>query len=225
MCARYALTSPSTEVQLAFGYTTLAAFPPRANIAPTQPVAVMRRNARDERELALVRWGLIPPWVKDPRLFTTLINARAETAASKPSFRGAARHRRCLVPASGFYEWSGVRGRKQPHLIRARGGELLALAGLWEHWQGADGSEIETMAILTVPANRTMAPLHDRMPAILPPRFFEQWLDCRSGDPSAMTLLEPAADDLLEAVPVSPKLNNPRYEGTAIEEPAQPPLL
>lgn len=226
MCARYSLISSPEEVKAYFGYKTDAAFPPRANIAPTQPVSIVRRNAKKERELALVRWGLIPPWVKDPSGFTTLINARGETAAGKPSFRGAMRHHRCLVPASGFYEWTGAKGQRRPHLIRPRAGGLMALAGLWEHWQGADGSEIETMAILTVAANRTMAALHDRMPAILDPGDFERWLDCGSGSSvGAAGLLAPAPDDLLDIVPVSPNLNSPRYDGPAVEEPIQRTLL
>jgi putative SOS response-associated peptidase YedK len=226
MCARYTLVSSPEEVQRTFGYVTDARFPPRSNIAPTQPVAMVRLNGKGTRELALVRWGLIPPWVKDPTHFATIVNARAETAAEKPSFRGALRHHRCLVPASGFYEWSGARGRKQPHLIRPRAGGLFALAGLFEHWQGADGSEIETMAILTVPANSTMAALHNRMPAILDSEQFDNWLDCRSGSASeAVAMLAPASDDRLEIVPVSPKLNDSRYDGPVIEEPAQRALL
>ena len=118
----------------------------------------MRIGHRGEREFVLVRWGLIPPWVKDPRAFSTLINARAEGATTKPSFRGAMRHKRCLIPADGFYEWSGgSQAQRAPHLVRRRDGGPMALAGLYENWLGADGSEIETMAILTVPANGTMA--------------------------------------------------------------------
>lgn len=226
MCARYTLISSPAEVKAYFGHATGADFPPRPNIAPTQFVSIVRRNAKNERELALVRWGLIPPWVKDPRAFATLINARAETAAEKLSFRGAMRHHRCLVPATGFYEWTGSRGHKRPHLIRPRAGGVMALAGLWEHWQGADGSEIETMAILTVAANRTMSALHDRMPAILEPNDFNRWLDCGSGSSlEAASSLAPVPDDLLDVVPVSPQLNNPRYEGSVVEEPFQPALF
>jgi len=162
----------------------------------------------------LVRWGLIPSWVKNPAEFATLINARAETAFEKPSFRAALRHRRCLVPTDGFYEWTGDKGAKQPHLIRKRGGGLFALAGVWEHWIGADGSEIDTMAILTVGANSTMRAIHDRMPAIVPPEAFDLWLDTRSGSADiAPAILQPAPAGLLEIVPVSRRLNNPRNEG------------
>jgi putative SOS response-associated peptidase YedK len=219
MCSRYSLTSPPEAVRAYFRHHNEAVFPPRYNIAPTQPVAIVRPDHAGRRELVLVRWGLIPPWVKDPRTFSTLVNARAETAAAKPAFRGAMRHRRCLVPADGFYEWTGVPGRKRPHLLRPRSGGPMALAGLYEHWLGADGSELDTMAILTVPANASVARLHDRMPAILPPDQFDAWLDVR-GVPveEAQRLLVPAEVDLLEIVEVSPKLNNPRNEGPEVQE-------
>ncbi|MBL8566211.1 MAG: SOS response-associated peptidase [Hyphomicrobiaceae bacterium] len=214
MCSRYSFTSPPEAVRSYFGAFVREEFPPRYNIAPTQPVHIVRNNARGVRELELVRWGLIPSWVKDPREFSTLINARSETAAEKPSFRASMRHRRCLVPTDGFYEWTGEKGHKLPHLIRPRGGGLMAMAGIWDHWIGADGSEIETMAILTVAANRTMAPIHDRMPAIIAPGQFDLWLDVSSGTSTIATaMLAPAPDDLLEVVSVSPRLNNPRNEG------------
>ncbi|MGD9670471.1 MAG: SOS response-associated peptidase [Hyphomicrobiaceae bacterium] len=220
MCSRYSLTSPAEAVRKTFGTFKFEEFPPRYNIAPTQPVLIVRHSQRHERELVLVRWGLIPSWVKDPASFTTLINARSETAQEKPSFRASMRHRRCLVPTDGFYEWTGERGAKRPHLIRPRGGGLMAMAGIWEHWLGADGSELETMAILTVAANRTMQRIHDRMPAILSPDAFEAWLDCRSGSAVfAAELLRPAPDELLEIVPVSRALNNPRNEGPEVQSP------
>lgn len=225
MCSRYSLTSPPEAVRATFGVFEIEAFPPRYNIAPTQPVLIVRANERGGRAAMLVRWGLIPSWVRNPAEFTTLINARSETAAEKASFRAAMRHRRCLVPADGFYEWTGPKGEKQPHLVRPRGGGPMAMAGLYEHWLGADGSEIDTMAILTVPANRTMQPIHDRMPAIIPPEHFDAWLDCRAGTAGPVdALLQPAPDDLLETVPVSRKLNNPRNEGPELQEPV-PQLL
>jgi len=226
MCSRYSLTSPPEAVRAYFSLADTHDFPPRYNIAPTQPVAVVRRAANACRELALVRWGLIPSWAKDPSAFSTLINARAETAAEKPSFRGSMRHRRCLVPTDGFYEWTGKTGAKRPHLIRPRQGGLLAMAGIWEHWLGADGSELETMAILTVAANATVATLHDRMPAILQPDQFEAWLDCTSGSSVlAAQMLAPASDTLLEVIEVSPKLNNWRNDCPEVQEPVRTTLL
>lgn len=218
MCSRYSLTSPPEAVRSYFGTFNLEEFPPRYNIAPTQPVLIVRNDLRHERGSTLVRWGLIPSWVKDPGAFATIINARAETAAEKPSFRAALRHRRCLVPTDGFYEWTGEKGAKQPHLIRPKGGGLMGMAGIWEHWLGADGSELETVAILTVAANATMQAIHDRMPAILPADAFDTWLDCRSGSATlAIAMLEPARNDLLEIIPVSRSLNNPRNEGPAVQ--------
>jgi putative SOS response-associated peptidase YedK len=199
MCSRYSLTSPPEAVRSYFETVNEPEFPPRYNIAPTQPVLIVRHDAKRRRELALVRWGLLPSWVKDPHGFSTLINARSEGAAEKPAFRGGMRHRRCLVPADAFYEWTGTRGRRRPHLLRLRSGGPFAMAGIWEHWLGADGSELETMAILTVPSNRPVSALHDRMPALLPPSAFEAWLDCRSGSAvEAAELLRPAPEDLLE---------------------------
>ena len=219
MCSRYSLTSPPEAVRGYFRHLNETQFPPRYNIAPTQPVLIVRPGHDGRREIVLVRWGLIPSWAKDPARLTTLINARAETAAEKPSFRGSMRHRRCLVPADGFYEWIGPAGAKRPHLLRPVAGGPIAFAGLWEHWLGADGSEIETMAILTVPANAVAARLHDRMPAILPPEAFDAWLDTRSvRAEAASAMLRPAPDALLEVVEVSRKLNNSRNEGPEVQE-------
>ncbi|MGE0699951.1 MAG: SOS response-associated peptidase [Hyphomicrobiaceae bacterium] len=204
MCSRYNLVSAPEAVRAWFGLAAIEDFPPRPDIRPTEPVAIVRNAPSGRRELRLVRWGLIPAWTKDPSRIS-LFNARVETAAEKPSFRGSFRHRRCLLPADGFYEWTGPPRARQPVLFRPRGGGLLALGGLHEHWLGADGSEIETTAILTVPANTTVAPVHDRMPLLLPREAFGCWLDCRSGDQHVVEdLLVPAPDDLLEALPVDP---------------------
>lgn len=230
MCSRYSLTSPIEAVRAVFRTKGAEPFPPRYNIAPTQPVAIVRNNDKGERELALVRWGLIPPWVKDPRDFTLLINARSETAAGKPSFRGAMRHHRCLVPTNGFYEWTGKPGAKRPHLIRPKQASsnhgLMALAGIFEHWMGADGSELETMAILTTSANAAVARLHDRMPVIIGEADYDRWLDCSPGSVEPVRdLLRLAADDFLEVIEVSPKLNNVRNEGPELQEPVRTELF
>ncbi len=226
MCSRYSLTSPPEAIRGLFGYTGQHVFPPRYNIAPTQPTAIVRIGHDGQRELALVRWGLIPGWVKDPREFTTLINARAETALEKPSFRNAMRHRRCLIPADGFYEWIGKTGAKRPHLIRTKSGAPLAFAGLHEHWQGADGSEMESMAILTVAANAIVSAVHDRMPAILDPADFAAWLDVRdTRETEVYPLLKPAPNDLLTVQEVSAKLNNPRNDTPDVQTPVRTTLL
>lgn len=226
MCARYSLTSPPEVVKNYLGLAAIDPFPPRYNIAPTQPVGIVCLARDGAREFRLVRWGLIPSWVKDPRQFSTLINVRVEGVTSKPSFRGPMRHKRCLVPADGFYEWAGGRSARRPHLVRARTGGPIAFAGLREDWLGADGSEIETMAILTVPANQLLRRLHDRMPAILSPEAFDAWLDCKTmSAEAAADLLAPAPETDLEFIEVNPRLNDPRNEGPELQEPAVRTLL
>jgi len=208
MCGRYTITSPPDAVRAAFGYAGRPNFPARFNIAPTQPVPIVRLED-GARRFALVRWGLVPSWAKDPSDLPLLINARAETVLTKPSFRNAIRRRRCLFPADGFYEWQKtVGGPKQPWYIRARRGGVLAFAGIWEHWQGADGSEIETAAIITTDANATLMPIHHRMPVILDAADFDTWLDADGVSAAeAVALLRPVPDDLLEAWPVSTRVN------------------
>src|SRR5258707_7389795 len=154
MCGRYIITTDPEAIRALFGYPDLPNFPPRYNIAPTQPVPIVR-VVEGERRFALVRWGLIPPWVKDPRTFSLVINARGETVNEKPAFKNAMKRRRCLFPADGFYEWR-VEGRgRRPFFIRLKSGEPMALAGLWETWMGPNGEEMETAAIITTRANRT----------------------------------------------------------------------
>ena len=226
MCSRYSLTSPPEAIGKLFAVTVEEAFPPRYNIAPTEPVLIVRNGERGARELVLVRWGLIPSWVKDPREFSTLINARSETAAEKPSFRGAMRHRRCLVPTDGFYEWTGKAGAKRPHLVRLEDHKPFAFAGIWENWLGADGSEMQTMAILTTSANTDMSAVHDRMPVIVGDRDFSRWLDVKPGTAEGvLDLLHPIEDGRLEIVEVNPKLNNPRNEGPELQTPVRTTLL
>ncbi|MFT3731582.1 MAG: SOS response-associated peptidase [Hyphomicrobium sp.] len=227
MCARYSLTSPPEAVRAFFRAPGVDDFPPRYNIAPSQPVLIARNSLRGEPELQLVQWGLIPSWLRDPStLRSPLINARAETAAEKPSFRGAMRHRRCLIPVTGFYEWTGKRSARQPHLIRLKGQDLFALGGIWETWLGADGSEIETMAILTTAANAEMSHIHERMPLIVEPHDFARWLDCRSGTVEGIAdLLQPAAAGSLTFAAVNPRLNDPLAEGPDLHDPAVSGLL
>ncbi len=227
MCARYSLTTPAEAVRAFFKVPSVEDFPPRYNIAPSQPVLIARNDVHNRPELQLVRWGLIPSWLKDPRsLGSPLINARAETASEKPAFRGAMRHRRCLVPVTGFYEWTGNRKARQPHLIRMKDQELFALAGIWEDWLGADGSQIETMAILTTAANDEMARLHDRMPVIIESAHFHRWLDCRPGSAEVvLDLLTPLRAGRLTTTPVNRKLNDARAEGPELQEPEFSTLL
>lgn len=221
MCGRVVLLAPREEVARLFAVPVSEPFPPRFNIAPTQPIAIVRADGGGPRRLDLVRWGLVPGWVKDPSSFSLLINARAETAADKPAFRGAMRHRRCLVPASGLYEWrKGAGGKRLPYYIRPRDGRLIALAGLAEEWIDADGGIHDSGAILTTAANATVAPLHDRMPVIVPPEAFERWLDVMRYDVrDVVDLLAPAPDDLLEAYPVGTRVNTARDDDPGLIAP------
>ncbi len=224
MCSRYSLTSPHEAVRAYFKTVRGHEYPPRYNIAPTQPVAIVRAGADNKRELALVRWGLIPGWVKDPGEFGTLLNARTETALEKASFKVAMRHRRCLVPADAYYEWTGKPGAKVPHMFsRADKSRVFGIAALWEHWMGADGSEIDTMAMLTTAANRTVSTVHDRMPVILPETLFDAWLDVRNvRDREAVGLLVPAAEDFLRIDELLPSINDSRKEGAYLQTLAPP---
>jgi len=206
MCGRYVITSPPDAIRRLFGYPEQPNFPPRYNVAPTQPVPVVRQHG-EVRQFTLMRWGLLPSWVKDPQAFTLLINARAETVNDKPAFRNAMRRRRCLLPADGFYEWRQAGARKQPFFIRRRDSAPFAFAGLWETWAGPGGEEIDTVAIITVPANAALHPLHHRMPVILPPPAFAPWLDPRADLAAATGLLTPAPDENLEFFTVSEAVN------------------
>ncbi|MFA6266952.1 MAG: SOS response-associated peptidase [Pseudolabrys sp.] len=207
MCGRYTLTSAPQAIRDLFRYAEQPNFPPRYNIAPTQPIAVIRLD-NGQRHFALMRWGLLPSWVKDPKAFSLIINARGESAIDKPAFGAAMKRRRCLIPADGFYEWKADGPRKQPYFIHARSGEPLAFAGLWETWTGPNGEELDTVAIVTTTANRTLRPLHDRMPVIVPPDAFDLWLDSERVDAkTAAALFAPAPDTLLEAFPVSTDVN------------------
>jgi putative SOS response-associated peptidase YedK len=220
MCGRYMVVSSPEAIRRLFGYLEQPNFPPRYNVAPTQPIAVVR-VADGRRQFALVRWGLIPPWVKDPRAFSLLINARVESVNDKPAFRYAMRRRRCLVPADGFYEWKTDGRHKRPYAVRPRDRQPVAFAGLWETWMGPNGEEMETAVIVTTAANRELATLHDRMPVVLLPEAFEAWLDCRNVDAAAATALcVPARDDLLEAYEVSPAVNRADNDGPELIEPA-----
>lgn len=208
MCGRYTITSAPEAIRALFRYDEQPNFPPRFNIAPTQPIPIVRLMD-GKRQFALARWGLLPSWVKDPAAFSLLINARGESVCDKPAFRAAMKRRRCLIPADGFYEWQASGGvSKQPFYIHARSGRPLAFAGLWETWTGPNGEELDTAAIVTTKANHTLKPIHNRMPVIVPPEAFDLWLDTTHVDAkTAEALIAPAPDDLLEAYRVSTAVN------------------
>jgi putative SOS response-associated peptidase YedK len=222
MCGRYSITTAPEAMRALFRYGEQPNFPPRYNIAPTQPVPIVRL-VEGQRQFALVRWGLIPPWVKDPKTFSLLINARCESVLDKPAFRNAMRRRRCLFPADGFYEWKRVGDRKRPYYVRLRSHTPMAFAGLWETWTGPNGEEMETAAIITTPANRVLNPIHDRMPAVLSLDAFDFWLD--SGRVDALTaaaLLVPARDDLFEFHEISTAVNRVANDSPALIAPVAP---
>jgi putative SOS response-associated peptidase YedK len=219
MCGRYAITSAPEAIRRLFGYEDNPNFPPRYNVAPTQPVPIVRL-AEGQRQFALVRWGLIPAWVKDPRGFSLLINARGESLADKPAFRNAIRYRRCLFPADGFYEWRRAGERKTPYYVRLKSGGPMAFAGLWESWMGPNGEELETAAIVTTRANRALAAIHDRMPVIVEPDAFDFWLDSRKVDATtAAALVAPAREGVLDVYEVSPAVNRAENDTPALIEP------
>jgi putative SOS response-associated peptidase YedK len=219
MCGRYAITSAPEAIRALFGYPEKPEFPPRYNVAPTQPIPVVRL-AEGARHFALMRWGLVPAWVQDPRMFSLLINARGESVNDKPAFRAAMRYRRCLIPADGFYEWKRDGERRQPYYVRLKAGGAMAFAGLWETWTGPNGEEIDSVAVVTTQANRTIAAIHDRMPVILAPDAFDFWLDCRRVDAlTASALIAPAPEGVLEAYPVSPAVNRTANDNPVLIEP------
>jgi putative SOS response-associated peptidase YedK len=198
MCGRFVITSPPEALRQVFGYIEQPNFPPRHNIAPTQPIPVVIIE-NGVRRFRLMRWGLLPAWVKDVRKFTLLINARAETVNEKPAFKNAMKRRRCLIPADGYYEWRASETRKRPHFIHRRDGGPIGLAGLAETWIGPNGEELDTVAIVTAPASADLAVLHPRVPVTIAPADFERWLDCNACDAeTAMALLTaPEADEFV----------------------------
>lgn len=224
MCGRFALTATPEVVKQWLDLLEIEAFPPRYNIAPTQPILIAKLDETGNRKAALVRWGLVPGWVKDPADFTLLINARAETAAEKPSFRAAMRHRRILIPASGFYEWHRPKdGKKQAWWIKPAEKELTFFGGLMETWSSADGSEIDTACILTTQSNAGIGNIHHRMPVVIEPDRFDVWLDCKNNDPKAIKpMLEPVSDHYFEAIPISDKVNKVSNATVDIQAPFKP---
>jgi putative SOS response-associated peptidase YedK len=215
MCGRFTLTTPAQAVHQLFPLFDLAEEPARYNIAPTQGILAVRAGPDGKPELAHLRWGLVPAWADDPAIGNRLINARAETAASKPAFRAAFRRRRCLIVADGFYEWQKSGGRKQPYYFQLRDGVPFAFAGLWEHWDRGE-RPLDTCTILTTDANDLLRPIHDRMPVILPRESFERWLDPTfQAVPELEALLQPYPATAMAGHPVSSLVNNPRHEDPA----------
>jgi putative SOS response-associated peptidase YedK len=229
MCGRFSLTATADALQAFFETTELERHEPRYNIAPTQPIVMIRSvdgslqrpgSNLPDRETIFVRWGLLPSWVKDPKDFPLLINARAETAIGKASFKAPMRHRRTLIPASGFYEWQRE-GRQKPqaYWVRPRGGDIVAFAGLMDTWSAIDGSEIDTGAVLTTHANAAISHIHHRMPVVIRAENFSRWLDCKTQEPrDILDLMEPVDENFFEAIAVSDRVNKVANIGPDLQE-------
>ncbi|MGQ9927479.1 MAG: SOS response-associated peptidase [Chloroflexaceae bacterium] len=221
MCGRFTLAVPGEQLALHFNLDEAPVLETRYNIAPTQPVVVIRQHD-GQRVVEIARWGLVPSWSKDASAGVRMINARAETAAEKPAFRAAFRQRCCLIPADGFYEWQEHAGGKQPYYARLATGEVFAMAGLWERWQTPDGTWMQSCTIVTTTANAILQPLHERMPAILAPEHYSLWLDPTIRDPGALQgLLGPYPAARMRIYPVSKAVNSVRNEGPGLIEPLE----
>ena len=211
MCGRYRLSRRKQLVEEYFDTTPWEEdWNPRFNIAPTQPVPVIRQRPKEAvRQLSAMKWGLIPHWAKDPSIATSTINAKSETAATKPAFRDPLRFRRCLIPADGFYEWKRTVKAKQPFCFEIKDGELFAFAGLWDGWKDASGNWIKTCSILTTTPNVLIATVHDRMPVILDPESYDLWLDPGMQNVAAISeLLKPYDASRMQLYPVSSRVNH-----------------
>ena len=231
MCGRFTLTSSPEELARRFGLDDAAELVPRYNIAPGQDVLVVRVDADGRRRADGLRWGLVPPWAPDPSVGSRMINARVETAATRPAFRDALRERRCLVPADGFYEWADRGGFKQPYYIQTGDAALFAFAGLWERWRDPDGALLESCTLLTTDSAQALRDLHHRMPVVLAPDAYAEWLDPALCEP--LSLLDRAHDatpGVFQFHPVSTRVNgadldDPRCIEVAPESPRQESLF
>jgi putative SOS response-associated peptidase YedK len=225
MCGRY-VSKDQAAIERFWNLTRGGGdfFAARYNAAPTQRLPILRTHPERGPELVQLRWGLIPSWAKDTAIGSKMINARAETVASKPTFRAAFKRRRCLVPMAGFYEWQKTPAGKVPHFIQPLNAEMFAVAGLHEWWPGKDGAEpVETFTIITTEANEMMAKLHDRMPVILDERDREAWLDPKNDNTEGLQkLLAPCPSEEMRAYPVSTRVNSTRNEGAELIDKVEP---
>ncbi len=221
MCGRYAQrTSPKTLVKQ-FKVSEVPSIEARYNIAPTQNILAVQETP-DGREMKWLKWGLVPSWAKDASMGARLINARSETVTEKPAFREAFKHRRCLIPSDGFYEWQRTEGMKQPFFFQLKDEQPFGFAGLWDRWTGEDGKVIESCTILTTTANKVLAPVHDRMPVIVHPEDYELWLDDDVRKQELLKdVLQPYPADEMTSYPVSTSINNPREQGARLIERAE----
>ncbi|MFO0998164.1 MAG: SOS response-associated peptidase [Alphaproteobacteria bacterium] len=223
MCGRYSITTPVDALQKLFDFADPApSLAPRYNLAPGQDAPVLRLDSTlptPRRRLVMLRWGLVPAWAKDARAGDGMINARGETVDERPTFRAAFQKRRCLVLADGFYEWQGAAGRRVPYRIEFEGRRPFAMAGLWESWTGPEGVALETFAIVTTDANRALAPIHHRMPVIVPPWAQPAWLGEEAADAAHLkALLRPYEEDDMIAYQISPRINKAAVDDPSVLE-------
>lgn len=233
MCGRYAITLPPEAVRRFFRYVEQPNFPPRYNIAPTQPVPIVRASLDSSgaitRHFDLVRWGFLPSFVKDPKSFPLIINARSETLLDKASFKTAFKRRRCLFIADAFYEWrresatgAGRRSASRPYLFRRGDGAPLGLGGIWECWMGPNGEEADAACIITTAANGATAAIHDRLPAIIEASSFEKWLDPdETSADEAFDLLRPPENDVLNFFEIRPAVNKAENDSPEVQKPIE----
>jgi putative SOS response-associated peptidase YedK len=212
MCGRFVISAPVPIIAELFNLGGMPDLAPRYNVAPTQTIPAVRARENKERELVVLRWGLIPPWSKDMKLAASMINARADSVADKPAYRSAFKRRRCLLPADGFYEWKSADGKKQPYLFRLADNRPFAFAGLWECWHGPEG-DVESCALITTDANEAVRPFHDRMPVILDRSAHDAWLDPNLNDKQTLQeLLQRIDRSVMTAKAVSLHVNNARND-------------
>lgn len=216
MCGRFTQSSPPQRYAELFGITTQLSVKPRYNVAPTTNILACRISPEGEKELLPLHWGLVPSWSNGLDKRYTMINARAETVATKPAYRTPFKRHRCLIPADGFYEWHSENG-KQPYFIHRKDNTPLVFAGLWDHWDDGEGDHINSCTIIVCEVNKLMQPIHDRMPVILKPDVFDDWLESTDTD-YLQNMLQPYADTDIEMYPVSRAVNNPRNDEVALVE-------
>ena len=219
MCGRFLLTASAHRLAGHFGVEELRTVPPRYNLAPGQLAAGLALDSNGVRRLGVLKWGFVPHWAPDPK--KAPINARAETAADKPFFADSLRHRRCLMPADGFYQWQRQGRRKRPFCIRLWDDRPFAFAGLWDVWQGQAGGPLATFCILTTEANELVRPVHARMPVIVPERYYDLWLSREVREPGELApALRPYPADAMQAFLVGPAVNDPKKDGPECLQPA-----
>jgi len=223
VCGRFAYFVPTAQLLTEYQLISAPEFPARYNIAPTQNVVAIRESPDGARSAALLRWGLVPHWAKDVSIGNRMINARGETVAEKPAFRQAFKRRRCIIPASGFYEWGPSRAGKWPYYISDAQKPMLSFAGLWEHWTSPDAEPLETCTIVTVAAAPSLTQVHERMPLCLPETAYAAWLDPASPPEVCLSLLEPEAKLRFELRPVSRAVNSPRNDTPALVDAVEIP--